>query len=146
MIFRKKMTKCNHPAKSHIGDGNYICMMCGEHLFFNYKKQLRERKKEKGECYDCKEDAFPGYVQCKIHRKLSALRESRYRKRHRNRLRLRSQNAKLRLKAQNRCVSCGIPLREIVDSGCVTCSNCRTTLNCARSVYENLPKINAIEL
>ena len=139
-------TKCNHPAKAHIGDGNYMCMMCGEHLFFNYKKQLRDTKKEQGKCYDCKEDAVPGYVQCKKHRKLSALRESRYRKRHRNRLRLRSQNAKLRLIAERKCRSCGVKLRSDADGNLVTCSNCRTTLNCARTIYANLPKIDAIEL
>ena len=100
------------------------------------------RKKATGICIDCTEPVFPGYIQCKKHRKMSRLREIKYDAANKDKRRKGWEKTRENRRTQGRCVRCGLILDPDADSGHVKCSNCRedVTARC----YETIPNLYAL--
>jgi hypothetical protein len=100
-----------------------------------------KKKKQAGICTDCTDLAFPGYIQCAKHRKMSRLREIKYEKANWDKIILKSQKTKNQRKKNRCCTRCGLKLNEETDGSHIKCMNCREDIS--GGYYETLPKIYA---
>jgi hypothetical protein len=102
-----------------------------------------KKKKENGICIDCEQDAFPGYIQCREHRKISYQREVRYEARSRKKRKIAARKDRIKRINECRCSRCGKDLKPDADGKHRTCLNCREQQH-TRIAYEALPHIYAL--
>lgn len=102
------------------GASGAICLP----LFFMGDKAYKQRKRAKGLCEVCIEDALPGKRYCTTHQQKLNQRRERYRQRNK----------------YIRCTRCKNKLDEDMDKGYTKCLNCREELIPPKDIREGLCK------
>ena len=95
-----------------------------------YHNQWRESHREKGLCIECNRSCAKNSTQCLFHLDYKRRLDKRLynsRPEIRDRRKILVKNRQLRLKSQNRCVGCGMPLSDESRAGiyCINCYNGR---------------------